>query len=279
MEDTPSSIEKAVPAETAFETFKKSGQIPATIQDITALEFLAEARKKGLEVIVGKLKGKPDAPEQYKAALKDGQQAAECFLWCKAEIGGIAHQTAQEQRGGKRPTKKTGKAVIAGGRGTSDPSRELGLSKNALKEAETLDLHRDEIKQVIEAARLADDIPSQAEVFRVITLADAARVKAANGVDEQEKRQEKSTPKPYLNRNEARAGDEQKLTKEEKSLADKIQPPDELMRFERYQTALKKVNASLATILKVTGRFWTSTKPRSSRKRTRGLWRPPRTPS
>ncbi len=170
-----------------FDLVRKSGNLPAKIEELVPLSFMGSAAVKFYRARIEAMKQLGVADDQRKATLADGQDAGEMLLRIEARIGELAISTP------RGPTAIKGKQ---GGASLEPPKHErLGMSRRRLDVVEAI--HREmkkpgggAVAAVIKEARENEDIPTKTAVLNKINTENAeAKLKAFREKHDREPRQ------------------------------------------------------------------------------------------
>lgn len=148
-----------------FDLVRKSGALPAKLDELVPLSFIGSAAVKFYKAKVEAMKQLGIAEDQRSATLRDGQDAGECLLRIEARIGELALKEPQIQTGGV-PRGPEGE------RGRTKHKR-IGMTETRMRRAEAIHRHPEAVERVIAEARENEDIPTRTAVLKEIQIQKA----------------------------------------------------------------------------------------------------------
>ncbi len=153
---------KGEDAVNTFDLVRKSGTLPAKLDELVPLSFIGSAAVKFYKAKVEAMKQLGIAEDQRAATLRDGQDAGECLLRIEARIGELAkseERAIPKGAGTGRGFRPTGRA----------PKHErLGLAETRMRRAQEIHSHPEAVERVIAEARENEDIPTKTAVLNKI---------------------------------------------------------------------------------------------------------------
>lgn len=150
-----------------FDLVRKSGNLPARMEELVPLSFMGAAAVKFYRARIEAMKQLGVADDQRKATLADGQDAGVMLLNIEARIGELLEDTPPARREG------------TGGRATALKSLPEGINQTRSKRAQAIHRNPAAVAAVIKEARENEDIPTKTAVLNKIKTDKAeAQLKA-----------------------------------------------------------------------------------------------------